>query len=240
MRLAVVSDIHGNFTALDAVVADLRMVSPDLVVHGGDLVGNGSQPAEVIDRIRDLDWPGVQGNTDEMLWRPERLTALAEQVPQLKALMDIIGVMAQACTAAIGDERLAWLQRLPLQWSDHSVAIVHASPGDPWRAPMPNAPDEELLKVYEPLKAPRVAYGHVHVPYVRSLPSLTVANSGSVGLPYDGDPRASYLVLDDQGVAVRRVAYDVEREIAELSVRKIPHADWLAAMLRSGRYQPPA
>ena len=124
MRLAIVSDIHGNLTALDAVLADLRTVAPDLVVQGGDLVGNGSQPAEVIDRIRDLQWPGVQGNTDEMLWRPDRLASFAEQVPQLKPLMDIVSAMADACTAAIGDERLQWLQRLPMQWCDYDVAVA--------------------------------------------------------------------------------------------------------------------
>lgn len=67
MRVAVISDVHGNLTALAAVLADLRDTSPDLVVHAGDLAANGSSPAEVIDVIRDLKWPGVHGNTDEML-----------------------------------------------------------------------------------------------------------------------------------------------------------------------------
>jgi predicted phosphodiesterase len=60
MRIAVVSDIHANLTALDAVIADLQSVGVDLVVHGGDLMGGGTRPAEVIDRIRDLNWPGVR------------------------------------------------------------------------------------------------------------------------------------------------------------------------------------
>jgi len=69
MRLAVISDIHGNLTALEAVIADLKTVEVDLVAHGGDLVANGARPAQVIDIIRELGWPGVCGNTDEMLWR---------------------------------------------------------------------------------------------------------------------------------------------------------------------------
>ena len=73
MRLAVISDIHGNLTALEAVLKDLAVTSPDLVVHGGDLVLNGSSPAEVVDLVRTLGWPGVVGNTDELLWNPERL-----------------------------------------------------------------------------------------------------------------------------------------------------------------------
>jgi predicted phosphodiesterase len=67
MRVAVLSDIHANLTALDAVIADLRTTAPDLVVHGGDLMAGGPRPAEVIDRIREMNWPGVYGNTDEAL-----------------------------------------------------------------------------------------------------------------------------------------------------------------------------
>ena len=73
MRIAIVSDIHGNQTALEAVLADLRETSPDLTLHGGDLPFGGSSPAAIVDRIRDLGWPGVLGNTDEMLFKPESL-----------------------------------------------------------------------------------------------------------------------------------------------------------------------
>jgi putative phosphoesterase len=239
MRLAVVSDIHGNLTALEAVIADLRAAGPDLIVQGGDLGGNGSRPAEVIDRIRDLNWPGVVGNTDEMLWRPQRLDELAARVPQLGPLMAVIRETAAAALAAIGSERLAWLEQLPDRWTGHSVTVVHASPGNLWQAPMPNAADEELVRTYAALGSPVVAYGHIHVPYVRKLAGLTVANSGSVGLPYDGDPRAAYLLIDDGEVSVRRVEYDIHEEIAELSARQVPHAEWLAAMLMTGKYQPP-
>jgi putative phosphoesterase len=240
MKIAVVSDIHGNLTALDAVIADLRMVSPDLVVQGGDLAFSGSRPAEVIDRIRDLNWPGVCGNTDEILWRPDRLAALVQTAPQLRSLFEMLfNEMAPACAAAIGDQRLSWLQRLPERWSDHGVTVVHAAPGDPWKGAMPDAPDDELLRLYGPLGTPRVVYGHIHRPYIRRLPSLIVANSGSVSLSYDGDPRAAYLLLDGDEISVRRVEYDVEEEVTELSARRHPHAEWLAAVLRAGKYLPP-
>ena len=85
MRVAVVSDIHGNFTALEAVIADVNDAGADLVVHGGDLLGGGARQREVIDRIRDLGWPGVFGNADEMLWNPDlvaqHLSAPAYQRP---------------------------------------------------------------------------------------------------------------------------------------------------------------
>ena len=82
MRAAIVSDIHGNRRAFEAVLADLQEVSPDFILHGGDLASGGAHPAEIIDQIRSLGWPGVQGNTDEMLLYPESFKVLAT-VPKL-------------------------------------------------------------------------------------------------------------------------------------------------------------
>ena len=75
MRIAVVSDIHGKRVAFDAVLADLRQTSPDLILHagGGDVADGGANPVEIVDRVCALDWPGVAGNTDEMLYRPQSL-----------------------------------------------------------------------------------------------------------------------------------------------------------------------
>lgn len=83
MRIAIVSDIHGNQTALEAMLADLRGISPDLIFHGGDLAASGASPVEIVDQVRDLGWPGVVGNTDEMLFRPESLREFIRQSPQL-------------------------------------------------------------------------------------------------------------------------------------------------------------
>ncbi len=104
---------------------------------------------------------------------------------------------------------------------------------------MPNATDTELQAMYGSLGTATVAYGHIHVPFVRRMASLTVANSGSVSMSYDGDTRASYLLIEDGDVSIRRVVYDVEQEIAELESRGYPHAAWQAAILRAGKYIPP-
>src|SRR5882762_9457721 len=86
MRIAIVSDIHGNRTAFEAVLSDLRQTVPDLILHGGDLADAGASPVEIVDRIRDLGWQGVVGNTDEMLFRPESLEEFASRSPSLQAL----------------------------------------------------------------------------------------------------------------------------------------------------------
>src|SRR5579863_7500894 len=226
MRLAIVSDIHGNLTAFEAVLADLRETSPDLILHGGDLGDNGSRPCEVVDRIRDLGWRGVVGNTDEMLFDPESLTSFASGLPQLKALFDTIGEMAAYSREAMGSERLAWLRTLPRTVVHESFALVHATPDTTWRSPMDGAADGDLEAAYGALGRPLVVYGHIHRPYVRRCSGVAVANSGSVGQPHDGDRRASYLLMDDGEVAIRRVEYDVERELRALRSSGLPHAEW--------------
>src|SRR5258706_15498954 len=107
MRIAILSDIHGNRTAFEAVLADLRQTSPDLVLHGGDLADGGASPTEIADRIRDLGWQGVVGNTDEMLFRPEALAEVASQTPKLQSPFAAIEEMAAATREVQGEERLA-------------------------------------------------------------------------------------------------------------------------------------
>jgi predicted phosphodiesterase len=239
MRIAIVSDIHGNRTAFDAVLADLRQTSPDLILHGGDLADAGAGPVEIVDRIRDLGWQGVVGNTDEMLFRPESLTEFAKQSPKLQPLFAAIEEMAAATRAALGEERLAWLRSLPRLQIHGPAALVHASPESCWRAPAPEASDAELESVYSPLGQPIAIYAHIHRAYVRNVSGMTVANTGSVSLSYDGDRRAAYLLLDESTPAIRRVAYDVDRELKALSGCGLPHADWVAKILASACPQMP-
>lgn len=239
MRVAIVSDIHGNRRAFEAVLADLRQVAPDSVVHGGDLAYGGTHPAEIIDQIRLLGWPGVRGNTDEMLWAPRALSEFAARQPKLAPLLAAIRDLIPPTLASIGEERLRWLEGIPEQYSNEGFSLVHASPGDLWRASMPDASDEELQNTYASLGTPVVVYGHIHRPYIRRLQGLTVVNTGSVSQSYDRDRRASYLVIDGEKLTIRRVEYDVESEAKELSVSGLPHAEWLSQILLAGRYVPP-
>jgi predicted phosphodiesterase len=239
MRIAIVSDIHGNRTAFEAVLADLRQTSPDLILHGGDLADSGASPVEIVDHIRDLGWQGVVGNTDEMLFMPESLQEFASQSPQLQPLFAVIEEMAAVTREALGEERLTWLRGLPRVQIRGPMALVHASPESPWRAPAPEASDAELESVYRPLGQPIAIYGHIHRSYIRSLAGMTVANAGSVSLSYDGDRRAAYLLLEDCKPAIRRVEYDVDRELKALAGCGLPHADWAAKILDSGRPQMP-
>jgi putative phosphoesterase len=231
MKLAIVSDVHGNLAALDAVLEDLAGVKPDLVVHGGDLVFNGPHPAECVDRIRELGWPGVRGNTDEALW------TLPANFPESAART--FKVIGEATSSLLGAERVAWLKTLPLAWRDlDRVALVHAVPGDTWKAVPPDASDAELQEIYGPLNARLAVYGHIHRPYIRTVGDFTLANSGSVGMPFDGDRRAAYLLVEDGRPEIRRVGYNVRRYVAELEQSVYPTSRWLIELAKTAAPPP--
>jgi len=240
VRIAIISDIHGNRTAFEAVLADLKQTAPDVVLHGGDLASSGSAPAEIIDRIRDLGWRGVMGNTDEMLVRPEALEEFASQSPAPPALWEAIREIAEATRAALGADRLAWISRLPEVHTEPSRALVHASPEDLWRVPATDTPDAEVEQVYGVLDRPIVVHGHTHIASIRRLAGgPLLIDTGSVGLPYDGDCRASYLLLENDLPSIRRVEYSVDAEIDALTTSGLPHSAWIEKMLRTASPQLP-
>jgi diadenosine tetraphosphatase ApaH/serine/threonine PP2A family protein phosphatase len=174
-----------------------------------------------------------------MLWAPERLAAYGAAHPKLAPILSRVQETIPPTLLSIGAERLRWLKGLPSLYSQPGFSLVHASPDDCWRAPMPNASDAELQSTYASLRAPIVFYGHIHIPYIRRVQGMTVANTGSVSQSYDGDTRASYLVSEGESIAIRRVEYDVQSEAEELQRSGLPHADWLSRILLAGKYCPP-
>jgi predicted phosphodiesterase len=245
MRIAIISDVHGNLTALDAVLADLRQQKPDLIFHGGDLPYGGCNPAEVIDCIAEEGWRGVLGNTDEMLWSDAARPALEASAPKLKPLFHVLfDSCAPVTRAMIGESRLQWLRQLPMELryenqGHGNLALLHAGPGNLWRAPMDTAGDAELENTYKTLNAAIVVYCHIHRPFIRQIGEMTICNSGSVGSPYDGDHRSSYLLIDNGVPAIRRVEYDVEKEVGRLLASDYPYKEWIAELRRRGSYVPP-
>ena len=227
MRLAVVSDIHGNLPALEAVLADVEHARPDAVVLGGDLALGGPHPVEVVDRLRQLGWPSVLGNTDE---------ALDEERLAEKLRAGFVGQAAARTREMLGPERVAWLTTLPLVWRGDGVAVVHATPDDCWAIVEHDAPDEKLREVFGAAGTPNAIYGHIHHAYVRELGGLKVANSGSVSLSLDGDVRACYALIDGGRIEHRKVEYDIERVAADFEKIRYPNANIYATWLRTGKY----
>jgi predicted phosphodiesterase len=239
LRVVILSDIHGNRTAFGAVLKDLVDMAPDLVLHGGDLADSGSGPAEVVDYIHNLGWQGVLGNTDEIFTRPDSLTEFASQSPAPASIWTAIREMAEFTRDRLGEERISWLRRLPRIQIHNSVSLVPASPEDLWRSPGPDASDSELEQTFGSVAKKLVVFGHIHRPFVRRIQDRIFANGGSVGLPHDGDRRAAYLLIDDGEPAIRRVEYDIEREIRAVVASGLPHADWVIRTIRAASPQMP-
>jgi len=199
----------------------------------------GPRPAQVVDRIAELGWAGVVGNTDELLWRPDEHDRQLARAPKLATLLGLLfDAYAPVTRTALGEQRLAWLRELPAEQRIGDWVIVHAAPDDLWQAPQPTADDATITDVYSPLGASGAIYGHIHRPFVRrTTDGLSVTNAGSVGMPWDGDPRASYLLVEDDSAQIVRVAYDVERA---LHAARHPDTGRLAEMRRQGRFLTPA
>lgn len=209
MRIAIVSDIHGNLLALDAVMTDIERFSPDDVWCGGDIAWGGPWPSECIARVRGAGWTTVKGNTDIWITGDPQGVASDEERSETRAVAEAHGV---------SEEDAAWLVNLPLGHDGPgSLLLVHGTPESPFSGPAPDAPPGEFA-VYEG-QANIVVCGHVHHAFVRRLADGTiVCNAGSVGLPMDG-PTACYALIDQRGpdwtIRHRRVAFDRRAGIAQ-------------------------
>jgi putative phosphoesterase len=200
-RIALISDIHGNLTALDAVLADIGSTASDGVYCLGDLVGYGPDPVGVIDRVRSLGIPTVRGNYDEGvgLRRGECGCYYADEQARLD------GAASYRFTAALVDEERAWwLAGLPRRiqfWEQGArVLLTHGSPRKINEYLMRDRTDEQLARLAEEAGADVVCVGHTHVPYHRRVrgtrdTSIHYVNAGAVGKPKDADPRACWVEL---------------------------------------------
>ena len=144
--------------------------------------------------------------------------------------------MADSTREALGGDRLAWLESLPMAQAAAGVQLVHATPGNVWQSPGPGAADSELESAYEVLEGPLTVYAHIHHPFVRRIGRRVIANTGALSLSYDGDARASYLLIEDGVPAIRRVAYDLEAEAQVLGRCGLPHAGWVTETMRRAAF----
>ena len=214
VRLCVVSDIHGNLHALEAVLADARGSGADMLVVAGDLVHQGPRPAETLDLLCSLDGDGlgavrmIRGNTDRHL--------LEDPAVERREAVEWT-------RERLGAERLRRLAELPAELAIGDRLVVHGSPRADDHGIWPHTPVEEF-------DSPRwdsvLVCGHTHQAMHRREGARHVVNGGSVAWPLDGDPRPGYALLEDGDgdlrVELRRVDYDRARTLAELEERRVP------------------
>lgn len=236
MRIAIISDIHGNQIALEAVLADLsRQPAIDQIVIAGDLCLNGPCPREVLSTLQQLNVPVIQGNVDNDL-----VTHNGKKGPKKQAVIEWT-------RERIGQANLDYLAALPFSYlvkneAGSDLLVVHANPINQEDALFPTTPDnklEDLLGKLPP-NIGALAFGHYHVAYQRRWRNMILVDSGSCGLPRDGDIRAAYAILtwnDTQWEAEhKRIKYDQKSVIKQLKQCGIPGADKRIKILTEAKY----
>jgi len=219
MQVGVISDIHANRVALDAVLADMPDV--DALVCAGDVVGYNPWPLECVDALRDREVPTIMGNHDRAVVTGTGFAGNG---------MADAGV--SYARERLDDERVEWLAGLPDERLvfDGRMKVVHGHPEDPNRYTYPALFDGSMLEGEDVL-----VMGHTHVQAHETFDEGVVMNPGSVGQPRDQDPRAAYAVVDLETLEVTeaRVEYDVDEVVEAVAEAGLPRDT--GQRLRKGR-----
>jgi putative phosphoesterase len=233
MRVAIFSDIHGNIRGLDACLADLEAQGgADVLVGAGDFCMDGPRPREVLERLSEIGAQCVRGNTDRYIsdthiYDDEEAEPLFWQREQL------------------GDSWLQWMRELPfslsLGGSQNALLVVHANPKQDDVHIWPDAPDAFLETIVEGVAEKTIAFGHLHLPYVRMWRDRLFVCVASAGLPKDGDARANYAILTQRDggweAKLRRVDFDVDKVVRDIEKSGIPERKRRINVLLRHRYK---
>ena len=243
MRVAFFGDIHGNLAALDAVLTDMEQAKPDQVVCLGDLAFKGPQGQECVDRVAALGVPTIMGNTDRYLLAdpPELIQMLqeggsaAEAAQRSRALLEW---NRQRLDARARDFLSRGLKDVRIDTGAGMLLAVHGSPNSDEEGLLPDAPEADLAAILQGAPERFVVFGHVHLAFVRPTSGKTLIGAGSVGRPYDGDPRAAWTLVEAEGgvtcVTLRRVPYDVETTVAVARAAGLPGLEAYVRGIREG------
>lgn len=217
MQVLLISDVHGNLPALETVLKDAP--STDRVLHAGDVVGYNPYPSRVIEEFHKRGVDSIQGNHDRAVGSGSTFgfNSLAAQA-------------VEWTREKLTDEQINYVKTLPVEeeYLDGMVYMAHGAPGSPDRYTYPREFSPDLLGGEDVL-----VLGHTHVQGKREFGEGVVVNPGSVGQPRDGDPRAAYAVLSDEGVELHRVEYPVNEVQKEIQRAGLPRR--LGERLEEGR-----
>ena len=227
--IAILYDVHGNLPALEAVLADARSAGADRFILGGDYALFGPWPHETVELLRSLDAEWVRGNG-------ERWTAHPADAPQ----DDVVQGAISACRELLGEPLSGELAALPFDLCRQGTRYVHASPVSDVRSfgPTHDDSEEEML---EGVLETRLVFGHTHLPFRRHAKAgIELVNPGSVGMPFDGDPRAAYALVADGGdIEHRRVEYDHMQTVQAVRDRfSGPFAEKVAQRIEQASFVP--
>lgn len=233
MKLAFISDIHGNALALEAVLKDLKTREIDEVFVLGDICFRGPEPKRSLDLVRALDTDVIKGNADEWVVRGVE----GGEVPD--EALTMMNIERNWTVLKLNNPSIAYLEDLPtelnLEFGDTKVHAFHATPDSLFDAVQPDENDDTLSNKLIAKEADIYIYGHIHKPYIRYINGKCIINTGSVGLPFDGMNQASYAIVEIKGDNIRtsiaRVAYDVDQVIQQFQESDYPNINFMTELL---------
>jgi predicted phosphodiesterase len=217
MRIAVLSDIHGNLPALEAVATDLDRVNPDRVFVAGDFQNRGPNPREVTSFVWQSGWTILRGNHEDYVIGQSRNSRIDD-------LADYYAWLPARWTADLTRDSVEWVKGLPIATTlagpnELSIVIAHGSPRSNDEGFFPSTPETKATEMIGNNPPALLCVGHSHLPLIRKINTTLLVNVGSVGFPFDGDRRASYGVIhwrqDGWHVDIRRVEYPIDNVVEE-------------------------
>jgi putative phosphoesterase len=240
MKIALISDIHANIHALQAVWMDLEQEAPDQVYCLGDLVGYGVFPNEVIEFIRSKEIPSIMGNYDEGVGFDMDECGCAYPDEEMDRLGNLSLLWSRQQTTEESKKYLQGLQT-QIRIEEHSphLMLVHASPRRINEYLYEDRPEPTFDRIARLAGTDILAFGHTHLPYQKKISGTLFVNAGSVGKPKGGDPRAAYAILSLSAKSViefKRVEYDVAAAAAAIRGSDMP--DIFAKLLETGDMVP--
>ena len=236
MKIALIGDVHANLPALETVLAHIHRHDVDVIWNIGDWVGYNAFPNEVIDELREADAVSIVGNYD---LRVLKFKKKKHKWKHTKRPEKYLAFKWAYKTLTKGNR--AYLRSLPqerrLHVGEQQILLTHGSPAANNEALTPDTPKRRFRELAEMANTDVVVCGHSHSPFARHVAGVWFINTGSVGRPDDGDPRASYAILqiepDDLQVRHYRLDYDIARAVKAIQQNDLPEAfGW---MLQQGR-----
>ncbi|MBS4209140.1 YfcE family phosphodiesterase [Bacillus sp. FJAT-50079] len=238
MKLAFLSDIHGNATALDAVLQDIKERNVDKIFVLGDISYRGPEPQRALDLVRSLNCDVIKGNADEWVVRGVNEGEVPDQA------LAMMNEERDWICSQLDDMSIDYLKNLPTDLSIEEdgvrIRAFHATPNSLFDVVLPSESDEQLIEKMMTNDADLFVYAHIHKPFIRYIEGKCLMNIGSVGLPFDGMTKSSYAIVEVANhsfqTSIVRVNYDIAEVIKQYKNSTYPNAEMMCHVIENGGF----
>lgn len=237
MRLAFLSDIHGNAVALDAVLEDISKRNVERIIVLGDISYRGPEPKRALELVKSLNADVIKGNADEWVVRGIKEGEVAESALQL------MNKERRWIYERLEEEDIRYLDELPsevkLEADDIVIHAFHATPDSLFDVVQPFESDKTLIDKMMKSDADIFIFAHIHKPFIRYIEGKCLMNTGSIGLPFDGLTKSSYAIVDIKNgsfeTSIIRVDFDLAKVIKQYQEEDYPNSEQMIKVIQNAK-----